>query len=1001
MPRLRSLLITLIFAVALLGAWLASTTEGARWLAARAEAMVPALQVTVTAGTLWDGVSIADLRWAGDGGKISVDSLALDWSPGCLLRWTVCVDELAVDGIRLALPAAAPEAEDAEPQANPLEALPANIPLPAVESPVDVILDRVTIAGLVLRRGDEPMAAGLSSIALSARLVGQQLTVDRLALAGDAGTANLRADVTLNADWPIDADWQLAPAESLTAGQAVAVEGSIQGTAADLAVSGSVSGARSVDFDVDLSALASPRHLDARIEASGGHLAVNARIDEAIDIAGDLQAPALDAFWPGLSGQLTGRFSVTGHPLRPSVTASVTADAVEYAGIGLDSARLEADWVTREGGRVSLQADGLRRDGEALGNVRIALDGRPDDHRIELAVDAASASVQLDLAGGLDAAVPAWKGAVSRASVSMDGEQGRLVGTPSLSVNPEALRLDGHCWAWGEVRACTEPLVASPESAHLQVDLSALPLELLEPRLPPGFGLPGSVTGTATLDWQAETGPSARMTLVSSASRIEVPQPETDEPLMLRYDRIVVDADLQPEVARLRVGLASPAIGQGGFAVETDPADAQRPLAGTVWLDGLSLAPLAGALPQLRRVEGLLSARGEVDGTLMAPRFRGTVGLRDGVVLPSALALPLEEINLSADIDGQVATLDGGFRAGEGQAAIGGALDWQSGALDGTIDLTGEALDIRVGTLARLSVTPDITLAIRPETLALTGSITIPSARIEPTGMSAGAVRRSPDAVRVGDDGQPLASAAANNGGRTLETDLRLVLGDEVAFSVRGATGRLDGALRLRQLGTASAEAEGVLNLIDASYEAYGQSLQVRRGRVIFAGPLAQPRLDIEAIREAPDIIAGLRVTGPVNDPQVRLFSRPAMAQADILSVLLTGRPPGQGSSPSEEELINSAALSLGVFGGGRLGESLAENLGVEDFQLEASGEGSDAQVSVSGYLSPNLMVRYGVGVFEPENTVSLRYYFTSRFYLEAASGAESAFDVFYSFDYD
>ncbi|AGY91516.1 hypothetical protein SPICUR_02515 [Spiribacter curvatus] len=1001
MPRLRSLLITLVLVAALSGAWLISTTDGARWLAARAEAMVPALQVTVTSGSLWEGVSITDLRWASDSRQIAVDSLRLDWTPGCLLRWRVCVDELAVEGVRLDLPAvdARPPSADPAPKANPLEAIPADIPLPVVQSPVDVSLDRVTINGLALRRGDQPLAAGLSSIALSARLVGQQLTVERLALAGEAGTAELRADVTLNANWPVDADWQASPAASLTAGEAVSVEGRVRGSIADLAMSGSVSGARSVDFALELSALAAPRRLDARFEASGGHLALNARIDDAIDVEGDLQAPALDAFWPGLSGELTGRFRVTGHPLRPSVTASVSADTIEYAGIGLTRARLEADWATRQGGQASLEADGLRRDGEALGNARIAIDGRPDDHRIELAVDSESASMQLDLTGALDAAIPAWQGAVSDARVSVDGEQARLVGAPSLSVSRDALRLGSHCWVWEDVRACTEPLVASPEAAQLRVSLSALPLALLQPRLPAGFRLPGSVTGTATLEWQAETGPAARVTLVSPASHIEVPQREADEPLTLRYDRIVVDADLRPTNARLRVGLASPAIGDGGFAVATDPRDAQRPLTGTVWLDGLSIAPLAGALPQLRRVEGLLSAQGAVDGTLTAPRFRGSVGLRDGVLLPAALALPLEQINVSADIDGQVAALEGGFRAGDGQGAIDGRLDWQTGALDGAVDLTGEALDVRIGTLARLAVTPDITLAINPDTLRLTGSVTIPSARIEPTGSSAGAIRRSPDAVRVGDDGQPLTSAA-NDGGRSLETDLRLVLGDAVEFSVRGATGRLDGALRLRQIGTAGAEAEGVLNLIDASYEAYGQSLQVRRGRLIFAGPLARPRLDIEAIREAPDIVAGLRVTGRVNDPQVQLFSRPAMAQADILSVLLTGRPPGQ-ASPDEEELLNNAALSLGVFGGGRLGESLAEDLGVEDFQLEASGQGGDAQVSVSGYLSPNLMVRYGVGVFEPENTVSLRYYLTSQLYLEAVSGAETAFDVFYSFDYD
>ena len=45
--------------------------------------------------------------------------------------------------------------------------------------------------------------------------------------------------------------------------------------------------------------------------------------------------------------------------------------------------------------------------------------------------------------------------------------------------------------------------------------------------------------------------------------------------------------------------------------------------------------------------------------------------------------------------------------------------------------------------------------------------------------------------------------------------------------------------------------------------------------------------------------------------------------------------------------------------------------------------------------------MRYGVGVFEPDDTLSLRYYLSQQFYLEAISGTESALDIFYTFDYD
>ena len=52
----------------------------------------------------------------------------------------------------------------------------------------------------------------------------------------------------------------------------------------------------------------------------------------------------------------------------------------------------------------------------------------------------------------------------------------------------------------------------------------------------------------------------------------------------------------------------------------------------------------------------------------------------------------------------------------------------------------------------------------------------------------------------------------------------------------------------------------------------------------------------------------------------------------------------------------------------------------------------------VSGYIAPNLLVRYGVGVFQPENTLSLRYEFGRRLSLEASSGVHNALDAFYNF---
>jgi translocation and assembly module TamB len=60
----------------------------------------------------------------------------------------------------------------------------------------------------------------------------------------------------------------------------------------------------------------------------------------------------------------------------------------------------------------------------------------------------------------------------------------------------------------------------------------------------------------------------------------------------------------------------------------------------------------------------------------------------------------------------------------------------------------------------------------------------------------------------------------------------------------------------------------------------------------------------------------------------------------------------------------------------------------------------AETQCMVDFTLRPSLSLRYGVGVFEPANTVALRYELSKRLYLEAASGLASSLDIFYKRDF-
>jgi len=127
-------------------------------------------------------------------------------------------------------------------------------------------------------------------------------------------------------------------------------------------------------------------------------------------------------------------------------------------------------------------------------------------------------------------------------------------------------------------------------------------------------------------------------------------------------------------------------------------------------------------------------------------------------------------------------------------------------------------------------------------------------------------------------------------------------------------------------------------------FEAYGQRLHVRRGLVIFNGSLANPRLDIEALRLGEQVEAGVRVIGTAQRPRIDLVSYPDVSDVDKLSWLILGR--GADQSGSDAALLVSLGTSL--FGGG---EPFYRRFGLDDVGIKTGVMGS------SGSLLPDTTV--------------------------------------------
>ncbi|MDZ4332095.1 MAG: translocation/assembly module TamB domain-containing protein, partial [Pseudomonas sp.] len=519
----------------------------------------------------------------------------------------------------------------------------------------------------------------------------------------------------------------------------------------------------------------------------------------------------------------------------------------------------------------------------------------------------------------------------------------------------------------------------------LNYQLSNIPKDSLAKWWPKDFAWQGQLNGRLQLDLPA-SGPNGSLELDAGSGvwRIRDQQQWLD----FAYDSLRLSAQLRPQRIDSLLELRGPAIGELSLQAQLDPRPVSKPLSGSFRLNGLDLALARPFVPMVERIAGQLNGAGTLSGGLLAPQINGNLRVLNGEISGGELPMNIEQLQLQARIEGERLQLEGDWRSGEqGQGSLNGELSWADGLL-ADMQLRGSRLPVTVEPYAALEVAPDLRLSLRGEQLAVAGKVLIPSGKIQVRELPPSTVQVSSDAVVVGRDStQQQATAIA--------MDIDVEVGQQrLTFSGFGLEAELLGRVHIGN----DLDTRGELSLNKGRFRAYGQRLNVRRARLLFAGPIDQPFLDIEAVRQVDDVTAGLRLSGNAAQPTSTVFSEPAMSQEQALSYLVMGRPLGQGGG--DNSMLAQAALALGMAGSAPLVNTLAQGLGISDFQLDTQGSGVTTSVVASGNLSERLSLRYGVGVFEPANTIALRYELSRRLYLEAASGLASSLDLFYRRDF-
>jgi len=764
-------------------------------------------------------------------------------------------------------------------------------------------------------------------------------------------------------------------------------------------------------------------------------LTINGAIAEHFDVRGELIAPDLAQLDPSLSGAIEARLAIRGSRAEPN--GQIKLEGTDLRWEDYSVAQLSLDFEQERGldGHYALNLDS--RDwqlaGQILERFQLSGDGSPEAHQVDAELDAGElGQLSLRLEGGY--VDESWQGHIAELWLAPpDPLEWRLEQPAALSLAADAASLDSLCLAPGypwrqrarggddeDAAQQSESSNGDPEDtdttrrsrrserdsgrlclsgqwdpqagASAQASIVDLPLRLAQRWLQPEVELIGSLGGDLALEWDPQTGPVAQWQLRTRDGAIHYQFDENDVDMYQWSDAIFTGNWRDDQLSSvLNLDWADIGHAHAVFGMNMQSGE----LSGALDARFAQMAVLEAFVPRLQEVGGELSAQLELQGTLEQPDLRGSVRLSEGTAKIPELGLHLQNLGLTAQADTDRIELSGEVTSEPGTLTLSGEiLDPWSDDRRISARLTGEEF-LAVNTRELLvHFSPDLTLDLQDNVMRLEGDARIPKALARFSSIPETATRRSDDVVVRDPDGE----AEPGLAGMEVRVDLNVILGDDVRFEGFGLESRLSGQLQVIQTPERGLLTVGEVGIAEGKYKAYGQDLNIERGRLIFQGPQDNPGLDIRAVREADGITAGLEIEGTLQRPRSRVFSTPAMSDSDAMSVLLTGRPLGSGSAADASMLVNAVG-NLGLERSGFITAEIADTFGLDEFRIQTEDQLTESSLHIGKYITPRLFVRYVVGLFDQTNRVGMRYELTEGLRLEAESGIHQSVDLIYNFE--
>jgi translocation and assembly module TamB len=679
----------------------------------------------------------------------------------------------------------------------------------------------------------------------------------------------------------------------------------------------------------------------------------------------------LGAFVPESSGTIGAGGRVSLHADKQRLQLDLKGRDLAWKDFKLSSLSVHDAEQAADDAIVGLRVDAIEPqfNGEAFDRIRLDLNIARSFQSIHLTALKSGLELTAEVDGSLrqqdkSLAESEWAGHLNALGVTESGEKiFRLLEPAGIEISAWQASITAACLTTAaDSNFCLDAGWQAGGEYHTRLEFTQLSLQKIQALLDLEMEATQFLNGSIDLTGTEALGPSGDGTIHLSPGEVRYAG-ESDalfETGKGEFGFTLLDGGL------LAGNFNLPLPGRGeidlGFRIEEVQSGLDADLEGRVKVDLEKLDILALFLPMVDQVDGKLDADLVLSGKVADPDFSGELSLAKGRLLHEASGFSVNDIELSGQVrDNEETQLNGSFSLQEGVGRLQAKIDlseFLSPRFE--LGLEGENLPLFDVPDLKLVAEPDIHLKWQGGEIDVNGKLMIPSARIAPSIVPQSPVVESPDVVITAGELSSQASKKETKSNFAIRGDLEIALGDDVELDLAVADAKVGGSVVFSWQDALMPIANGNYEL-EGQILAFGQLLRITQGYIGFPGvPADNPHLNIRAERQiygnSEIRRAGVFVAGTLSRPVIEPYTEPMTNRERAQTLLITG----------------------------------------SDFNMER-GVGA---VDIGTYIAPRIFVSYGLGVFEDESVVSIRYDLGRSWGIKATSGErQTGLDISYTIE--